>query len=262
MSTTRLIDGPAGPLEYLCTGSGRPVTLFAHGLAGSIPEVRAFAAGVTGSRCFLHFRGHGRSAAPPPPWSYDDLAGELRTVADHVSATRALGVSMGAGALMRLLADGPTRFEKIVLVLPASIDRPRVDESVVRLDRTAALVDAGDVAGVAELLRAEQPKAVRDRPDVVVWTRRRAERLVRTPVSLALRSLPGQSPLTDRAAIAAVDVPALVLGQEGDTTHPAEVARELGGLLPQAHVVVFPEGGLLWTHRQRVRELISAFLRG
>ena len=46
------------------TGPGEPVTVFAHGLAGSIDETRPFGSGVRGSRVFLHFRGHGATSAP------------------------------------------------------------------------------------------------------------------------------------------------------------------------------------------------------
>ena len=41
LSQVPLIEGPDGPLEVLVTGSGEPVTVFAHGLAGSIDETQA-----------------------------------------------------------------------------------------------------------------------------------------------------------------------------------------------------------------------------
>ena len=108
---TSLLDGPDGALEVLTTGSGLPSTVFAHGLAGSIETTRPFGSGVSGSRTFFHFRGHGASAAPESDWTYAALAGELEAVAGHVRATQALGVSMGAGALCALLErePGPVR---------------------------------------------------------------------------------------------------------------------------------------------------------
>ena len=122
-------------VEYLVTGRGEPVTVFAHGLAGAIDETRPLGSGVRGSRAFLHFRGHGASSAPETPWTYDALAGELLAVADHVGATRALGVSLGAGALLRILADEPRRFDRLVLVLPGALDRPRGDAATRRLQQ-------------------------------------------------------------------------------------------------------------------------------
>ena len=255
--TTRVV----GDVEVLVTGSGSPVTVFGHGLAASIAETRPFGSGVRGTRTFLHFRGHGATPSREgEPWSYGDLAGQLRTVADRVGAARALGVSMGAGALLALLAETPARFERVVLVIPGAIDRPRGDAATARLAAMAALVEQGDVEGLAALLLAEQPEAVRGRPDAVVWTRRQAERLVGTPVGAALRAVPSLHPLRDRAVLSAMRCPVLVVGQEGDATHPASVAWELGRLLPQVQVRVLPPGGVLWSHRLEVRAMVSGFL--
>jgi hypothetical protein len=59
-----------GDVEVLVTGSGSPVTVFGHGLAGSIAETRPFGSGVRGTRAFLHFRGHGATPSREgEPWS-------------------------------------------------------------------------------------------------------------------------------------------------------------------------------------------------
>src|SRR4051795_1958284 len=70
---TELVATPHGvELECLAAGSGRPVTVFAHGLAAGITETRPLGSGVHGRRVFFQFRGHGRSAAPAGPWTYLD----------------------------------------------------------------------------------------------------------------------------------------------------------------------------------------------
>jgi pimeloyl-ACP methyl ester carboxylesterase len=247
-------------VDYLLTGTGEPVTVFAHGLGGAIDETRPFGSGVGGTRAFLHFRGHGASSAPEGPWTYAALAEELLALADHVRATRALGVSLGAGALLRLAAGLPDRFDRMVLVLPASIDRPRADEATARLQRMAEHVEAGDAQALAELVRAEQPAGAQNRPDVAAWSRRQAHRLLRTAVATALRELPAQVPLADRRVLAAVQVPVLVIGQRGDEAHPAHIAEELAEVLPHAQLAMFDAGGVLWNHRRELRELITGFL--
>lgn len=247
-------------VDYLLTGRGEPVTVLGHGLGGTIDETRPFGSGVRGTRAFLHFRGHGASSAPEGPWTYGALAQELLAVADHVRATRALGVSLGAGALLRLAAERPDRFARLVLVLPASIDRPRGDAATHRLRRMAAHVEAGDADAVADLLRAGQPAGARDRPDVIAWTRRQAHRLLRTAVARALRELSPQAPLRDRAGLAALQAPVLIIGQHGDEAHPLRVAEELAAVLPRAQLAVFDDGGILWTHRRELRGLIAGFL--
>lgn len=257
-----LLPTPAGHTEYVVTGSGTPVTVFAHGLAASIEETRPFGSGVPGTRAFLAFRGHGASSAPETGWTYAALAEELAAVADKVGATRALGVSMGAGALIALMSVQPSRLARAVLVMPAVLDRPRSDAAVARMAAVAELVDDRDLAGLEALLLEEQPPQVRDRDDVQVWVRRRARRLLGTPVSLALRLLPGEIAVADVAALAAVRTEVLVLTGEGDDAHPVDVARRTAEVLPRARLEVLPPGGLLWSHRARVRELVATFLAG
>lgn len=255
-----LLPTPVGHLEYLRTGSGTPVTVFAHGLAGSIAETRPLSSGVAGTRAFLHLRGHGASSAPETDWTYPALAGELRAVADHVEATRALGVSLGAGALTALVARAPDRFQRLVLFLPAALDRPREDAALRRLETMADLVDDRDTEGVARLLLAEQPAALRVRADVTTWVRRQARVLVGTPVSRALRELPSQHPLTDRAELTAVAASVLVIAQEQDEAHPVWVAEQTAAAFPAGRLHVFGPGGALWTHRRELRTLIAGFL--
>jgi pimeloyl-ACP methyl ester carboxylesterase len=257
---TSLLEGPGGLLEFVTTGSGLPATVFAHGLAGSIETTRPFGSGVSGSRTFMHFRGHGASAAPETAWTYSALAGELSAVADQVGATQALGVSMGAGALCSLLAGAPLRFERLVLVMPAVLDRPRPDEALDRLVAMAQLVDQQDVEGLTALLLEGEPRSVRSRPAVRLWCARQAAAMVGTAVSGALRTLPTAVPLADRGALAAVTSEVLVIAQEQDPLHPVWVAEQLAEVLPVSRLEVLPPGGIMWSHRALIRELIGGFL--
>lgn len=257
------VPGPDGGLEVLVTGHGEPHTLFVHGLAGSIATTRPYASRVPGTRTFMHLRGHGRSHTPThDDWGYDDLAAEVWAVADAVGATQALGVSMGAGSLLNGLARDPGRFSRLVLVLPAVLDVPRADEALRRLGALAARVEAGDVRPVAAYLLAEQPVQVRDDPAVIAWCREQAQALLSSGVAGVLRVLPGRLPLHDRAALASVQAPVLVLGQEGDATHPVDAARELAGALPRASLHIAGPGGIMWEHRGETRDLVGAFLAG
>jgi pimeloyl-ACP methyl ester carboxylesterase len=209
---------------------------------------------------FLHFRGHGASAGSESPWTYDAAADDVRAAAAAYDARRALGVSLGSGALLRVATATPEVFERLVLVLPATIDEPRTDPAVDLMQARAELVEHRDLAGLAESLVAEQPAGVRDRADVRLWAERQARRLSSTTVARALRELPPQHPLASRSELARVTCPVLVIGQEGDAAHPASIARELGSLLPRAELEVYDDGGVLWSHRAEVRRRISTFL--
>jgi pimeloyl-ACP methyl ester carboxylesterase len=261
---SRSARGPQGDVEYVVTGSGEPVTLFVHGLAGSVAQTRPFGSGVSGTRVFAHLRGHGGTAVPQPgPGSYGDLAGEVDAVRRDVGATRALGVSLGAGALLRLLAVEPHAVERVVLALPSALDVPAPPDApaVRRLLDLADALETGDAVRAAALLRDQQPAAVRPLPAVGLWARRRASELAGTPLPAVLRCFAGQAPLDGTAAVlAGVEVPALVLGQEGDESHPVEVARDLAAALPRADLVVLPAGHVLWAGRERLREVVAGFL--
>jgi pimeloyl-ACP methyl ester carboxylesterase len=259
---TSLLQGPGGSLEYLTTGSGFPATIFAHGLAGSIPTTRPFGSGVKGSRTFLHFRGHGASAAAGTSWTYAALADDLAAVADHVGATQALGVSMGAGALCSLLARTPLRFDRLVFVMPAVLDRPRTDDALGRFTQMAQCVDNHDEAALTALLLEGEPLWLRTEPAVQLWCRRQAAALVATPVAGALRELPAEVPLTDRGLLAAVTAPVLIIAQEQDPAHPVWVAEQLAAALPGARLEVLAPGGIMWHHRGVMRELLGSFLSG
>ena len=48
----------------------------------------------------------------------------------------------------------------------------------------------------------------------------------------------------------------LLLAQEGDPLHPAQVARELAAVLPRARLVVFDRPGVVFRERERLRALV------
>ncbi|MEV6600641.1 alpha/beta hydrolase [Actinoplanes sp. NPDC051346] len=258
---TDLVDTPHGVrLEQLVSGVGDPVTVFAHGLAGDLAGTRPLGSGVVGRRVFFHFRGHGRSDAPPGPWSFADLAADLRAVADHTGATRALGVSMGAAALCRLLAADPDRFERVVFYLPAPLDgaRPRAAEQ--RLDRLLAATESGEAAAVAEAVEQELPRSVRDTPAGWGYLRQRVEQLLRDGLAPELKTVWREPAVADEDLLRAWRGEALVIGCAGDEVHPASWAERLAGLLPGARSHVYDRPAVLWTHRRELRERISTFL--
>ena len=258
---TRLLDLPAGiRLEYLVTGAGPPVTLFAHGLAGGIADTRPLGSAVPGTRVFLHLRGHGRSVAPGASWSYQDLAGDLAAVADAVGADQALGVSLGAGALCRLAADDPSRFQRLVFFLPAVLDTPRAAPAAERLTELSAAIASGSPDAVAEAVAAELPPAVRKTPAARAYAAQRAAVLLDGGLAAAVASLVDQVAVPDVAALRAVSAPALVLACRGDALHPVEVAEQLAAVLPSATLHVYDEPGVLWTQRADLRNRISGFL--
>jgi 3-oxoadipate enol-lactonase len=258
---TTMLTTPHGvDLEYLVTGSGEPVTVFAHGLGNGIADTRPLGSAVNGRRVFFQFRGHGRSSAPEGRWTYADLARDLRAVADLTGATRALGVSLGAGALGRTLADDPRRFDRVVFYLPAALDKPRGKAVRERLMSLLAAIETGDAGEVASVLAQEIPANLRNTPTGWAYLRQRVEQLMNDGLAPGLASLPDEIPVEDRTALEDVTADALVIGCRGDELHPASVAEELADVLPKSSIHIYDRPGVLWTQRGDLRDRIAGFL--
>jgi pimeloyl-ACP methyl ester carboxylesterase len=243
--------------RWTAYGLGDPVTLVVHGLGATEGEARIPASGLPGTRVVMTLPGHGSAAdAPPGYWNYASVGADVLAVADEVAATRAVGVSLGAGALTRIAADHPDRFERLALLLPAALDRPRDVVATRAFERLAAAVAAADGgAALREILAAEVPAGV----EVGDYVDRRAEALLR--LEDALRELPEQVPVPDAASLAAVRSDVLVIGSTGDPLHPAEVAKAVAAAFARARLEILPSPAPMLTHRRELRGLLVDFLR-
>lgn len=239
-------------------GAGSPVTVFAHGLGSGIPETRALASGVPGSRVFFDFE----LAEVPEAFSYQDLAGQLAEVADAAGAGQAVGVSMGAGALAALLSREPARFERCVFFLPAVLDRPRPPASARLLLDLAEAAARGDRDRIGAIVAEEVPPELRGDAEAQRYVRRRSGSLALPAAAAALRAAAGTAAVADRASLARVSAACLVVGQRDDPLHPADVSEQLAAALPGAELRIFPDRFTLWRHRAELRQLLSGFLSG
>jgi pimeloyl-ACP methyl ester carboxylesterase len=106
----------------------------------------------------------------------------------------------------------------------------------------------------------DQPAPVRALPAVREYMRLRAEGLVGTSVARAVRTIPLSTPVPDRQLLAEIEVPVLVVAQEGDPVHLVSVAREIDAVLPNSRLHVFPEDGGIWLARDQLRDVIAGFL--
>ncbi|GAA1280557.1 alpha/beta hydrolase [Saccharothrix xinjiangensis] len=213
-------------------GSGAPVTLVGHGLGATPGEARLPTSGLPGTKVVVTLPSHGDAPdAPEGYWDYRRIAADLRGAARDTGATRAIGVSLTAGALLSLLAGEPDAFERVVLLLPAVLDEPR-----------------------PALPREEAIAAVGGPPDYQARRRAAYARL-----DDALDALPGQVAVPDRAALALVTAPVLVVGATRDPLHPEDVAEQVAAAFPNGRLELVPS----WlTHRGDVRGWLVDFLHG
>jgi pimeloyl-ACP methyl ester carboxylesterase len=244
-------------VEVAVVGSGLPVTVFAHGLGGSAAETRPLAVRTPGTRVLLTFRGHGASDGIEGGWTYDDLADDLTEVANAFGATGAVGLSLGAGALLRLLSRTPDRFDRLAFVLPAALDESRDDLATARLLRLADAVIAGDEPCVVRLLMEDVPEQVRGRGGVRVLVDRRARQLLGNAPPYPRGT---DAPLRDLAPLSQVTARALVVSQRDDALHPSSVAERLTAALAHSTLLLLDHGGVFWTETRRVQDALATHL--
>lgn len=238
--------------SWRALGSGDPVTLIAPGLGATEGEARIPASGLAGTRVVVTLPSHGDAPdAAPGYWRYATIATDLVHVADETGATAAAGVSLGAASLLRSLADRPDRFDRVALLLPAALNRPR------RMHGTfGAYADAIARGSDAEL-RALVTQSLPPDAHVGTYVDERVAALRR--LRSAFVELADDVPVPDPSVLARVTCPVLVIAATRDPLHPGDVAKEIAAAVPTATLELFDSPAPLITDRRRVRQLLREF---
>jgi 3-oxoadipate enol-lactonase len=244
-------------------GAGSPVTVFAHGLTNSCMELAAFTPMAPGTKVRFCLRGHGHSSVPEPGnYRYSDFGRDVDAVARAYGATNAVGTSLGAGAIMDLLARQPDRFERLVFILPASLDQP-IGEHLF-IDRTADLLETlpKDQAIQAILEESGRVGNYETQPglrefDMLLW-----QDADPVGVARAIREVVRDAPIQDRDVLRSVTAQTLVISREGDPIHPAELGRVLAELMPNAELILLGSEEELMASIPTLVGRVSVFLAG
>jgi pimeloyl-ACP methyl ester carboxylesterase len=241
-------------------GDGEPVTVFAHGLTNSCRELAPFTPSLSGTAVRFCFRGHGHSSAPPTGYRFADLASDLDAVTRAYGARNAVGTSLGAGAIMSLLEHDPDRFERIVMLLPASLDVPFRNPE--RFDGIAELLESyPKEEAIARILesngeRYERAPWLREF-DLALW-----EDMNTAGVARAIREVTRDISMSDRELLRKVEAPVLLICRAGDTIHPAELGVILHDLFPDSELITLSSEEELLASVPVLIERVRAFLEG
>ena len=254
-AVARGVIGQVGPIEYLVLGEGGPVTVFAHGLAGSISEIKPLATPLPGTRVLLHYRGYGGSDPLPDGWDYGLLAEDVLRVADEFGATQACGLSLGAGAILRIVVENRSRFERLGFVMPAILDRPRTEADIERLFALRSAIESGELQQIISVLMEDVPTTHREQRVTQILVARRAAELAKlTPPSPRCVDVP----VPDIRALRSVVAPSLILAQRDDPLHTVEIAEQLDQSLPNSTLSVLGHGGVFWSQANETKEALRA----
>jgi 3-oxoadipate enol-lactonase len=217
-------------------GAGRPWLVFSHSLAADHtmwdPQVAAFAHRFN-ILCY-DTRGHGASDTPPPPYTLEQLADDLRGLLDAVGIERChfVGLSLGGMIGQTAALRHPGRFESLVLADTTS--RYPVAMRPVWEERIAAVKANGMAAIAAATLERWFTAAFRNRdPETVA----RVDAQIRaTPVAGYIGCAQAIMGLDLTARLAAIAVPALVIVGEQDPGTPPAMAEEIARAIPGARL--------------------------
>jgi len=222
-------------------GEGEPVTVFAHGLTNSRKESAQLTQFLPGTKVRFDFRGHGRSSVPETGYHFSDFARDLDAVASTHGATRAVGTSLGAGAICNLVARVPDRFERLILLFPAALDMPF--EHKARFLQTAEILETKPKdEAIAEIMA--NPDRTEEYAQVP-WLRELAEQMWEdvnpAGIACAIREVIEDFAVKDREMLRAVKAPTLIISRGGDPIHPIEVGEILAEVMPNAELASFAD---------------------
>ena len=182
-------------------------------------------------------RGHGRSPAPPGPYSFDDLADDALALLDRLGVARAsfVGLSLGGMTGMRLAAREPHRVDRLALLCTsAHLDATAgwaERAATVRAEGTAAVAQAVVSRWLSDRAREADPALVQRLEAMVTGT---SDEAYAACCDLLLA-------LDLRADLPAISAPVLALAGADDPATPPEHLRAIAEAVPGARLHVVPD---------------------
>lgn len=202
-----------------------PVVLFSNSLGTDLrmwdPQAQVFAGRFRVVR--YDSRGHGRSDAPPGPYTLDLLASDALALLDSLSVARAYvcGLSLGGMVALWLVANHPDRIGRVVLADTAA----KIGNETRWATRIAA-VRAGGMRAIRETVVSgflSEPFR-QQRPDVALAV---GDMVEGTPPEGYVAACEALRQADLHAALGSIATPALIIVGSRDESTPPTQAREL-----------------------------------
>ena len=248
-------------IHYEDTGGNLPPLVLAHGLLMDhemfAPQVERFA-----SRCRVitwDARCHGQTETTDDPFSYSDLADDLKGLLDHLGIDRAVigGMSQGGFVALRFALKHPERVEALILM-----DTHAGAEDPDKVALYASMLDVWEGEGLNDQLGETVAAIVlgNEWPGRFEWIAKWRQ----TPRSLlrpAFNALVGREDINDR--LGEIKAPALVIHGTADAAIDLELAQQMCSGLANSRPLVTIEGGghaCNLTHPKLVNPVVLKFL--
>lgn len=241
--------------------AGPPVVLL-HGLFLSRRTFERLAARLPSHRfLLLDLRGHGRSTRPREhaAYAWERMASDVAALLDHLDLEKAVigGMSLGADVTLAFATRYPGRLQAAIVEMPVlEAGRPTAD---VVFGTLATALDAvgwavRPLSSVSSRLRRARQPELAAFADVLSVEPRAGSAMLRT--LLADHAVVRAGP----AALAAGNVPTLVIGHRHDPMHPLADAQEVAATVPGARLEIVSSIAELRLRPDRYAEVVGGFL--
>ena len=202
-------------------------------------------------------RGHGRSDVPPGPYSTSQLGADVLALMDHLGIARAhfCGLSMGGMIGMWLGTHHAGRLDRLALCNTAAkigtpeTWNPRIAK--VEAEGMASIVDTVLERWFTDRFRARAPEQVAVVRDMLLNT---------APAGYSANCAAVRD-MDQRADLASIRVPALVIAGTHDGSTPAADGRAVADAIPGARYVELDAAHLSnWEQSEQFTQALVAFL--
>ena len=248
-------------IHFEDTGGNLPPLVLAHGL---LMDNQMFAPQIEALRSRYRViawdaRGHGETETTDDPFSFSDLADDLKGLLDHLGIARAVigGMSQGGFVALRFALKHPERVQALILLSTQAgaedPDKVVLYESMLEVWEADGLNDQPADTIAAIVLGNEWP----GRFEWISKWRQRPRSLLRP----AFNALAGREDIHDR--LGEIKAPALVIHGTADAAIDIELAQRLCSGLPNSQPLVMIEGGghaCNLTHPELVNPYLQQFL--
>lgn len=256
-------DGAA--LRGFASGAGLPL-LYQHGLGGSAAQVDETVPDHPGiRRLTLECRGHGGSEpGRRRPFSIGLFADDALAFCDAEGARDLVvgGTSMGAAVALRLAVRHPARIRGVILARPAWLFAAAPDTMAPYAEVAAAMRAAPPAEARARFAASPTGRRLaRDAPDNYASLIGFFDAPAPGVLADILGDIARDGPGVDRAEVAGLAVPTLVIGHAEDLVHPLATAEALAAAIPGATLArIPPKQGERAAHVAAFRAAVAAFL--
>ena len=209
-------------------------------------------------------RGHGRSSAPPGPYSMDQLADDCAALVDHLNLDQPVvvcGLSMGGYVAMAFCCLHANRMAGLILVSTrADSDTPEVMQN---RQHSADLARTEGVVPIIQnmLPKLMSPKTYQENPDLV-------EEVLGIMAKTSIEGIVGaQLGMKDRPdsieTLRQFKLPALLIHGEDDQIVPKQDVEAMKAALDQSEMHIIPAAGHLpnLEQPQLFNQIVRDFLR-